>query len=129
MNQKNKKNDVVPAQVDTAARRQFFKKVALGLGSMALFSKWSPLVSKTAFAAETLSESDPLAVSLGYVANATKTDVKKFPKRASADGKTQFCDNCMFYQKTDAKQGGCQIFQNKLVAAKGWCNSWAKKVG
>lgn len=76
---------------------------------------------------EALSPTDPMAQALGYYENAAKVDTKKWPKRAGADGKTQLCDNCMFYKPASKDRGPCQIFANKTVAAKGWCNSWAKK--
>ena len=76
---------------------------------------------------EALSPTDPMAQALGYYEDASKVDTKKWPKKAGPDGKTQLCDNCMFYTSADKKRGKCQIFANKTVAAKGWCNSWAKK--
>ena len=39
----------------------------------------------------------------------------------------QFCDNCALYDKTaaeGAEWAGCSLFQNRKVAAKGWCNAW-----
>ena len=71
-----------------------------------------------------LDEKDPQAVAMGYVADATKVDAKKFPKYAAG----QVCTNCSLYQAkpTDA-WGGCPIFANKQVAGKGWCNAWVKK--
>lgn len=71
-----------------------------------------------------LSESDPQAQALGYKADATKADKLKFPKYTAG----QMCSNCQLYQgkPTDAT-GPCPIFQNRLVAAKGWCSAWVKK--
>ncbi len=41
------------------------------------------------------------------------------------------CSNCVLYAKTDSKGGKevgtCSLFPKKLVYAKGYCNSWAKK--
>jgi High potential iron-sulfur protein len=71
-----------------------------------------------------LDEKDPQAVGLGYVADATKTDAKKFPKYAAG----QLCNNCAFYLgKASDAWGGCPLFAGKQVAGKGWCNAWAKK--
>lgn len=71
-----------------------------------------------------LDEKDPQAVGLGYVADATKTDVKKFPKYAAG----QVCTNCALYQgKASDAWGGCPLFAGKQVAGKGWCNAWVKK--
>ena len=71
-----------------------------------------------------LLESDPQAKALGYKADAMKADKVKFPKYAAG----QMCSNCQLYQgkPTDAT-GPCPLFQNKLVAAKGWCSAWVKK--
>ena len=69
-------------------------------------------------------EKDPQAVALGYVADTTKVDDKKFPKHAA----TQLCGNCALYQGKPADAAGaCPLFAGKLVAAKGWCSAWAKK--
>lgn len=74
-----------------------------------------------------LSQKDATAMAMGYFEDANKTDIKKFPKRAAADGKTQFCDNCQFSQPLEGKWLKCQIFPNNKVAAKAWCNTWMKK--
>lgn len=75
-----------------------------------------------------VSESEPMAKSLGYHVDASKVDAKKWPKRAGAEGGKQYCWNCQFYQvKTDpktTKTGPCTIFANKAVEGAGWCNSW-----
>jgi len=75
-------------------------------------------------AAPMVAESDANAKGLGYVADATKTDAKKFPKYAAG----QNCTNCALYQgKAGAAAGGCPLFAGKEVAAKGWCSAYAKK--
>ena len=71
-----------------------------------------------------LDEKDAQAVSLGYVADASKTDTKKYPKFAAG----QNCASCALYQgKAGDAGGGCPLFAGKQVAAKGWCSAWAKK--
>lgn len=69
-------------------------------------------------------EKDPQAVGLGYVADTTKADAKKYPKHS----KDQKCNNCALFQgkATDAA-GGCPLFAGKQVAGAGWCSAWAKK--
>ncbi len=74
-----------------------------------------------------LEESDPVAMALGYVNDADATDTAKFPKRASEESKTQFCDNCSQYAVTEEGWGTCAIFPGKLVAGRGWCNVWVAK--
>jgi hypothetical protein len=69
-------------------------------------------------------EKDPQAVALGYVADAKRVDVKKFPKFAAG----QNCTNCALFQgKATDKAGGCPLFGAKQVAGAGWCSAWAKK--
>jgi hypothetical protein len=71
-----------------------------------------------------LDEKDPQAVALGYVADATKVDTKKYPKYAAG----QLCSNCALYQGKPADAvAGCPLFAGKVVAGKGWCSAWAKK--
>lgn len=95
-------------------RRTFFMTLAAG----------SSLLSATAQAQAKLDEKDPQAVALGYVADATKTDTKKYPKYAAG----QVCTNCALFQgKASDAWGGCPLFGAKQVAGKGWCSAWAKK--
>lgn len=99
------------------SRRRFIKLTAIGLAA-APFA--NALLSGTAGAADTISETDPQAAALGYKADATKAD-----KRKDA---TQLCSNCNFYSgKAGEASGPCALFQGKLVAANGWCTAWAKK--
>ena len=67
---------------------------------------------------------DATATALGYVADTTKADQKKFPKHEA----TQNCNNCAIFQgKAADAAGGCPLFGAKQVAGKGWCSAWAKK--
>ena len=69
-------------------------------------------------------EKDAQAVALGYVAEAKRVDVKKYPKFAAG----QNCASCALYQgKPGDKAGACPLFAGKQVAAAGWCSAWAKK--
>jgi len=81
-------------------------------------------VSSRALAQAMVDEKNAQAVALGYVADATKTDAKKFPKYAAG----QNCANCALYQaKASDAAGNCPLFPGKQVLAKAWCNAWAKK--
>ena len=69
-------------------------------------------------------EKDPQAAALGYVADAKRVDVKKYPKFVAG----QNCTNCALYQgKATDKAAGCPLFAGKQVAGPGWCSAWAKK--
>jgi hypothetical protein len=69
-------------------------------------------------------EKNPQAAALGYAADSTKVDAKKYPKHAA----TQLCNNCALYQgKASDAAGGCPLFAGKQVAGKGWCSAWVKK--
>jgi High potential iron-sulfur protein len=69
-------------------------------------------------------EKDPQAAALGYVAEASRADAKKYPKFAAG----QACVNCALYQGKAGDAGGaCPLFAGKQVSAKGWCSAWAKK--
>ena len=105
-------------------RRQFLKlSVKAGGGAIALTAIPIQLLAQDAVA-----ETEPLAQAMGYVEDATKTDTAKFPKRAGEAGSKQFCDNCALYAgEADAASAPCSIFQNRLVAGKGWCNAWVAK--
>ena len=98
-----------------STRRVFMMTVAAGGAALA---------TGAASAQAKLDEKDPQAVALGYAADATKVDAKKYPKYAAG----QVCTNCALYQgkPTDA-WGGCPLFAGKQVAGKGWCTAWAKK--
>jgi len=76
--------------------------------------------------AETLSESDATAKSLGYVADAKKVNAAANPNYKPG----QNCANCMQYTgKAGAAAGPCNIFPGKDVAAQGWCKVWVLKPG
>ncbi len=95
-------------------RRMILLAAAGGGAAFALSARAQALVD----------EKSPQAVALGYVADATKADAKKYPKYAAG----QHCANCALYQgKSADAAGGCPLFAGKNVAAMGWCSAWAKK--
>ena len=91
---------------------------------MQIAAAGTALAASQVHAQAKLDEKDPQAVGLGYVADSTKADSKKFPKHAV----DQKCSNCGLYQgkATDAF-GGCPLFGTKQVAGAGWCSAWVKK--
>jgi hypothetical protein len=99
----------------STSRRVFMMQVAVGT---------TAVMASQAMAQAKVDEKDPQAVALGYLADTTKVDAKKFPKHAAA----QKCSNCQLYtgKATDAN-GGCALFAGKLVAGNGWCSAYVKK--
>jgi len=96
-------------------RREFI--VQLSLGGTALMAGGAAM-------AAAVTEADPLAVSMGYKADAAHADKVKFPKFAAG----QSCAGCALYTgKAGAAAGPCSLFANKDVSAKGWCSAFAKK--
>ena len=104
----------------TSSRRVFMLQIA---------SAGAATLAATHASAQTgalVAETDPQAAALGYKADTTKVDAKKFPKHLA----TQNCANCALYQgKAADKAGGCPLFAGKQVAAAGWCSAYAKKAG
>ena len=97
-------------------RRVFLLQVATASGALAL--------AGSAQAQAMVAENDAQAAALGYKADATKVDAKKYPKHAAG----QTCANCALFQgKAGAASGPCALFPGKDVAAKGWCQAYAKK--
>ncbi len=80
--------------------------------------------SALAQGAPMVNESDQQAVALGYAADSSKVDQKKYPKHAAG----QTCAGCqLFTGKAGDASGPCGIFPGKAVSAKGWCSAWVKK--
>ena len=95
-------------------RRQFVISLAVATTGLA----------GTARAQAMVDEKSPQALALGYVADASKADAKKYPKYEAG----QHCANCALYQGKPADaSGACPLFAGKLVAGKGWCSAWVKK--
>lgn len=70
-----------------------------------------------------LSESDPLAKSLGYESDAKNVDKSKFPTYKAGER----CGECRFFQGTAGQKSGyagCQIFAGYSVNSDGWCASF-----
>jgi anaerobic selenocysteine-containing dehydrogenase len=98
----------------TLPRRVFMMTLAASGAALATGAQAQALVD----------EKDAQAAALGYVADAKRVDVKKYPKFAA----DQNCANCALYQgKATDKAGGCPLFAGKQVAGAGWCSAWAKK--
>ena len=82
-------------------------------------------LSRQAIAAAPLvSVSDPTALALGYVLNATTVNKAKYANYAAG----QTCSNCTYYggKPTDAT-APCPFFGAKQVEGAGWCRVYQKK--
>ena len=82
--------------------------------------------TSTAGSLPSVDPKDAASVALGYAAEASQTDVAKYPKYAAG----QACGNCaLFGGKAGDAAGACPLFAGKQVSAKGWCSAYAKKAG
>jgi len=98
------------------SRREFV--IQLSVGSAAL------LAGSQVFAQAMVDEKDGQAAALGYKADSSKVDGKKFATHKPE----QNCGNCALFQgKAGDKAGACPLFAGKQVAATGWCSAYAKK--
>lgn len=100
------------------SRRRFIRGIS--------YTGVAVLVGAQARAADApmVSESDPTAVQLGYVADATKANKAKYPNYKPG----QDCATCQLYQgKPGSAAGPCPLYPGKRVAAKGWCSAFVKK--
>ncbi len=101
----------------TTNRRVFILQLAVGS---------TAVIASQAMAQAKVEEKDPQAAALGYAADTTKVDAKKYPKHEAA----QKCSNCQLYAGKPADaSGACPLFAGKLVAANAWCSAYIKKAG
>lgn len=101
---------------NTPTRRAFMMTVAAGSAALA--------ATRVGAQAKVVDEKDPQAAALGYLADSTKVDTKKFPKHTAADK----CASCQLYQgKAGDATGGCPLYAGKVVPANAWCSAWVKK--
>lgn len=101
-------------------RRLFILHVAAGSSVLATSHAMAQA------AAPMLNEKDAQAAALGYVADSTKVDLKKYPKHIAE----QKCSSCQLYAgKPKEAAGACPLFAGKQVAANGWCTAYVKKAG
>ena len=106
------------------SRRVFAKKLAIAAGTAALLPIREPRAAAPSQPPH-LDVKDPAAVALGYVEDASKVNVKKFPEFA----KGSTCENCSKLQGTaGAAYRPCDLFPGKLVSVAGWCSGWAAEL-
>jgi hypothetical protein len=101
-------------------RRQILKWIPLT--GLAALSRWSVAQDS----AKPVSEGEPQAQALGYVADATRADKARFPKYAPP----QHCATCqLFGAPATVANGPCTLFAGRSVASAGWCSAYVAKTG
>lgn len=115
------------------SRRQFLRQLTITapllIGASVLGQEAPPATPPAAppaapGAGTKVTPDDPVAMALGYVEDAAKVDVAKYPQFKAGS----HCENCALYTgQAGAAEGPCTVFQNKIVTAKGWCATWAPK--
>jgi High potential iron-sulfur protein len=103
------------------SRRTLVRTLALGTAAAAVLPQRSLRGAEPA----KLDVSDPAAVALGYVENASQVDRTKYPRYVPGSN----CDNCLQLQgKPGNNYRPCNLFSGKLVAVGGWCSGWTAEV-
>lgn len=88
-------------------------------GAAAVLFAGVPLSKGRAADAPEVSEDDPTAKGLKYVADATKSQRTDM---------SAFCHNCRYFKgAADAPKAPCDLFGAKVVSGNGWCSAWTKK--
>lgn len=104
---------------DPVARRAMLKTLGCAAAA-ALLTRRTPAASP-----QNLSVTDPAAVALGYVENASQVDTKKYPTYVKGSN----CENCLQLQGTAGNNyRPCSIFPGKLVSVSGWCSGWTAEM-
>lgn len=111
------------------SRRGFLKSGALGVASLALFSKLTSFARAADADLPLAKETEDPGKSLKFALNADKPG-KNSAARKAKDKKDQYCCNCQLFIRTagDKKQGAgkCMVMPKNSVNANSWCNSWVK---
>jgi len=73
-----------------------------------------------------VSETEPQAVAVGYVADARRANLARFPRFHRG----QHCAACQQYQGLpSAPTAPCTVFAGRQVQASGWCSSFRLRTG
>lgn len=105
--------------MNEVSRRRFLAAGGLAVGGISLFS----LVEQVRAADPVkLPLDNPQAKALAYIENAEESQHPSYKAGSN-------CANCNFIQGADGEAWRpCQLFAGFVVANKGWCSAWAKKV-
>ncbi len=97
------------------------------LGMAAVAASAASLAPRRAQAAEAahLDVKEPAAVAVGYVEDASRVDLGKYP--GYVKGST--CENCLLLPGAGGSPyRPCDLFPGKLVSASGWCSGWTAEI-
>lgn len=109
--------------MDKRFTRRTLVKFGLIAGAAVPVAGWVGSVEAAEGDLPPLDEKDPSAVTLGFINDAAKVDIKANPMYVR--GET--CANCQQFQGSrSAPRGGCVLFAGKSVPAGGWCKVWRK---
>ena len=97
-------------------RRQFILKVIPLAGAAAV-------LPRAALAdVPVLTETDKMAVAMGFRLHTKDADQKKYPKHTE----DQMCAKCLHFTEPGKDQARCDLF-NKIVPKGGWCSGFSKR--
>jgi hypothetical protein len=104
-----------------SSRRTFLRNLIISTGAPALLGGRA---LAEASPPDKLTETDPLALALGFKLDTTQVDGRKYPRHTAE----QKCSGCILYQAKAADAfGPCTTVGAKLVPAAGWCSGYVKK--
>ena len=116
------KSNTETANLPSVGRRKLIKMLLAAGPTLSLLGASHHTVAQETV--EKVPITDPIASALGYIEDATKVDAAKYPAFKPGD----ICKDCLLYTDPSAEEWGpCSLFQNRLVAANGWCVSFAKR--
>ena len=99
------------------SRRQFVLQLAPLVGAAAILPRIARAEDIPA-----LTETDALAVALGFKLDTNKVEQTKYPMHT----REQTCGNCLHFMKPGVDRARCDIF-NKTVPKSGWCSAYVKR--
>lgn len=99
-------------------RRKFIFQIVPAAAAVTLLGRQA-----MAAALPKLTDANPAAKALGYIADTQKVDAKKFPTHKVS----QDCGNCIHYTSTGKTAGTCALFKGFEVEKVAWCRSWVEK--
>lgn len=108
-------------------RRDFLKSIGLGLASIPVLGTIAQTLIPSVAFAEDAKEADPIAKAMKYCENADAKNNAACPNRAKKENAKKYCNNCSFFAAVGStKREACTILGGKLVAPKGYCDTWQK---